>query len=84
MQYTAVGCDEAKGWMIRHLLVRYDSIPWGEIDVMVEEWGKGVNFSALDPRIVKIEAAWLAKQYKLSHVKELGNFTPTQPDGVLR
>ena len=55
--------------MRKHLLARHDSIPRGEIDVMVEEWGKGVNFSALDPRIVKIEAAWLAKQYKLSHVK---------------
>ena len=62
----------------------HDSIPRGKIDVMAEEWGAGVDFSALDPRTVEIEAAWLAKQYKRSHVKELGNLTPKQPDSVSR
>ena len=66
------------------MLARHDSIPRGEIEVKAEEWGEGVDFSVLDPRIVKIEAAWLAKQYKLSHVKESGNLTPTRPDGLIR
>ena len=65
-------------------MARHDSIPRGEIEVKAEEWGEGVDFSVLDPRIAKIGAAWLAKQYKLSHVKESGNLTPTRPDGVIR
>ena len=62
--------------MRSHLLAHHHSIPREEIDVMAEEWGEGVDFAALDPRIVKIEVAYLAKQYNLSHVKELGNLTP--------
>ena len=34
----------------------------GGIDVMAEEWGEGVDFSALDPRMIEIEAALLVKQ----------------------
>ena len=70
--------------MRRHLLARHDLIPRDEIEVMAAEWGEGVDFAALDPRIVEIEAAWLAKHYERSHVKELGLLTPARPDGVVR
>ena len=50
---------------------------------MAEEWRGGVDFAALDPRIVEIDDAWLSKQYKLLHVKELGNLTSAQPDGLI-
>ena len=50
---------------------------------MAEEWREGVDFSALDPRIVELDDAWLSKQYKLLHVKELGNLTSAQPDGLI-
>ena len=51
---------------------------------MAEELGEGVDFAALDPMIVEVKAAWLAKQYELSHVKELGNLTAARLDGVIR
>ena len=80
----SVGYEEAKGLMRRHLLACHDSIPQEEIDVMTEEWGEGIDFAPLDPRIFEMEEVWLAKQYKQSHVKELGNLTPTRLDGLLR
>lgn len=70
--------------MRRQLSNRHDDIPQEDIDEMAGDWSKGVDFASLDPRIMAIEAAALVKQYNRTHVKELGNLTPSRPDGVLR
>lgn len=59
-------------------------IPQRDIEEMASDWSNDVEFLTLDPRIVEIEAANLAKQYERSHAPEYGSLAPECPDGVIR
>ena len=75
---------EAKSWMERKLQGLKSGIPRDEISSLAEEWTCGQSDYDLEPRIVAIEAAEIAKRWHRSHVPQLGNMQKERGDGVLR
>ena len=83
-QYTKVGCVEAKEWMERRLARMKNSIPPAEIERLSIEWSEDVNLLNIDPRIMELEAAQIAKRWHAYHVPQLGDIDKVKPAGVFR
>jgi hypothetical protein len=84
-QYSKVGYEDAKTWMERRLAGMKSSVPNWAATAMAMEWQDQLDpvLADLDPKVMEIEAANLAKQYKWWHVPRMGNVPNQSLDGVL-
>ena len=65
-QFSKVGYEDAKTWMERRLAGMKNGVPMANAAGLSREWASSVDVDILrgmDPGIVDIEAANLAKQY---------------------
>ena len=84
-QFEKVGHGETKAHMERRLAgMKGGGLPRKEAKRLAKEWCDQVELGVVDQRILDIEAAQLAKQWKLWHVKEYGNMPRQRPAGVWR
>jgi hypothetical protein len=85
-QFSKVGYEDAKTWMERRLARMKSSIPNWAATAMAMEWWDQLDpvLANLDPRVMEIEAANLAKHYERWHVPRLGSMPAQRPDVVFR
>jgi hypothetical protein len=82
-QYCKVGYEDAKTWMERRLSGMRSGVPNWATSAMATEWQDQLDpvLGGLDPRVMEIEAANLAKYYEWWHVPRLGNVPAQRLDG---
>jgi hypothetical protein len=71
IQQSKVGLEEAKAWIEQRLAAMKNGVPKADAAELARDWLSSLEHnkpSGLDPRIAKIEAIDLAKQYTRGHV----------------
>ena len=59
-------------------------LPKKDIRQMAEQWSLESRLATYDPAIVALEAKFLDKRHRLTHVPELGRLERKRPSGVHR
>ena len=75
---------EARQAMEQQLAQMQNPLPKKDIRQMAEQWSLESRLATYDPVIVALEAKFLDKRHRLTHVPELGRLERKRPSGVHR
>jgi hypothetical protein len=70
--------------MEQHLAQTQNPLPKKDIRQIAEQWSQESKMEIYDPTIVALEAKFLVKRHRRSHVPELGKLERQRPSGVHR